>query len=286
MEPHHCKKLQQYVSYCVTKKEVRPTQFHNTYKPYERKQSTYDLLKRAIDQKLIFPPRLLCLPDLDVTFVEFNGLPRIKLYKEKDKDPNVTYIMALMGAYSLIYFEYGTRVLTYVCCTTPSYPSTATFDDIDPLKYEKKTLPEMEKPKNWSNLHWDIYRARNNPRRPSRDVGKELNVSASTVIKYFREVLKDCDIWIPFFPKGYMNYTKYVLTLKTEYETGLIKELKRLDRSSYVYKANDTLILTLFFDRELEVESFLKMEKKGIIHDLRVSFPVRFENIFYEGLWD
>jgi hypothetical protein len=63
----------------------------------------------------------------------------------------------------------------------------------------------------------------------------------------FRDILKICHIWIPFFPNGYSNYAKYIISLKTDYETGLVKELKRLDRSSYVYKTNDAILLTLFF---------------------------------------
>ncbi|MGD2248206.1 MAG: hypothetical protein PVF58_07340 [Candidatus Methanofastidiosia archaeon] len=285
-EPHHLKKLRRYVTFCVNEKEVRPTKFHNKYNPYHRKQSTYDLIKRAVRDKIIFEPRLLCVPDMNVEFVKFEGVPRVDLYKEKLEDENVTYVLALAGAYSLIYFEYGKRILNYVECTTPQYPSSYTFDNLDPFKYGKGKLPEMAKPERWSNLHWDVYKARNNPRRSSVEVGEELNVTAATVLNYFYEILKDCRIWIPFFPNGYLNYTNYVVTLKTNYEVGLTKELRKLDRSSYIYKAGDVLILSLFFDRYLEIESFLKMEKEGIIHDLRVSFPVRFKNIFYKALWD
>ena len=72
-----------------------------------------------------------------------------------------------------------------------------------------------------------------------------------------------------------------VITLKTDYEIGILSELKKLNRSSYVYKFDETLILTLFFDRHLEIDSFLKLHKKGLIHDLRVSYPLRFKNAFW-----
>ena len=285
LEPRHLEIILQYVRFCVDGKDVRPTMFHHKCKPYNRKQSTYDLLRKAKKRRVIFRPRLLCLPDIDVEFVEYNGLPRIDLYREKRKDPNVTYMMALTGAFSLICFKYGKRVLQCVKCITPSYPAKIGFKDIDPTKYSKEKLKPMKRPENWSELHWAVYRARNDPQRSSIKVGKELNISCCTVLDRYYEILKDCEIWMPFFPNGYSNYTQYVLTFRTEYENGILEELKKLDRSSYLYKADDTLILVLFFDRHLEIESFLKMEKKGIVHDMRVSNPLHSINVFYEDTW-
>ena len=285
LEPRHLEIILQYVRFCVDEKEVRPMKFHRKCKPYKKRQSTSDLLYKAIKREVIRRPKLLCLPDIDVHFVKYNGLPRIDLYEEKSKDPNVTYVMALMGAFSLIYFQYGTGTLKYVKCVTPSYPSSFKFRDIDPTIHSKGKLESMKKPTNWSDFHWKIYEARNDPQRSSVKIGKELNVDCSTVLDKYYEILKDCEIWIPFFPNGIANYTPYVFTLKSEYEQGILEELKKLDRSSYVYKADNTLILTLFFKRELEVDSFLKMEKKGIVHNMRVSNPIHYSNVFYGNSW-
>jgi len=278
---HHLEIIHQYVSYCVKKKDVSPTKFHHSTHPYSRKQSTFELLKKAEENLVIFSPRLLCLPDISVSFVEYSRIPLLDLYKEKKNDPNVTYVMALTGAYSLIYFSYGKRTLKYTKCTMSSFPGIS-FTEIDPTKHKKGKLEDMPKPENWDKLHWGVYKERKDPKRSSVEVGKILGVSYQTVLTRFREILKTCQIWMPFFPSGYPNYAKYIISLKTDYEIGLIEELEKLDRSSYVYKTNDTLILTIFFDRHLEIDSFLKLEKKGVIHDMRVSFPVDSSNIFYE----
>jgi hypothetical protein len=280
-EPHHLKIIHQYVKRCVEKKDVSPTRFHHAMNPYSRKQSTFDLLRKAEENSVIFGPRLLCLPDINVTFVDYTRTPLLDLYEEKKDDECVPYVIALSGAYSLIYFSYGKRTLTYTRCITPSFPGI-TFDEIDPTRHEKGKLEDIPRPENWDKLHWGVYKERNDPKRSSVDVGKVLGVSYQTVLSRFRDILKICHIWIPFFPNGYTKYANYIVTLKTDYETGLVKELKRLDRSSYVYKTNDTIILSLFFDRHLEIGKFLKLEKKGIIHDLRVSFPVDSSNIFYQ----
>ena len=139
----------------------------------------------------------------------------------------------------------------------------------------------MFPPGNWDELDWRIYTERKDPTRSSVKIGENLGVTFTTVMTRYKKILKDCGIWIPFFPNGYSKYIPYVITLRTDYETGILSELKKLDRSSYVYKFEETLILTLFFDGHLEIDSFLKLHKKGLIHDLRVSYPLRSNNVFW-----
>ena len=275
-------KIYWYVLFCANEKEARPGKFHRKYKPFYKRQSTYALLRKAANHLIYLPPRLLCIQDVEVKFIEYKKVPRIDIFREKKNDPNVSYVLYLAGAYSLIYFEYGKPILKYANCSIPNYPGIKNINEIDITKYKKERIKEMPKPKNWDDLHWGVYKYRNDPLRPSLKVGEDLNVSYRTVLNKYNEILKDCIMWIPFFPNGYKNYIKYVLTLKTDYEVGLLRELKKLDRSSYVYKADDTLILILFFDKELEIDSFLKMEKNGIVYDLRISFPLHFYNIFDE----
>jgi hypothetical protein len=269
-----------YVKFCVATKNVKVADFHYEYKPYHRKQSTLDLLRKAKERRIIFPPRIFCLQNIAARLIEYQNIPLLDMYEQKSKDPKVYYIMALTGAYSLICFRKGKKNLTYAFCTTPSYPAIGDFNEIDPTKYGKDTLPEMKYPKDWDELDWKIYIERNDPLRSSVKVGRKIGVSYHTVLDRFKNILADCQIWLPFFPNGYKQYVPYVLTLNTEYEIGILKELEKLDRSSYVYKVNDTLILTLFFDRYLEIKKFLLLEKKGVIHNLRVSFPLNYENVF------
>ena len=273
--------LRDYVAYCVERKEVRVAKFHRAFKPYSRKQSTIDLVKKAIKRNIIFPPRLLCLQDTSTRLISYENVPLIDSYEEKKSDPDVYLVMALAGAYSLMYFKRGEKNLTFTTCIYPSYPARISFDQIDPTAYKKGALPELQKPQKWDALDWKIYKERNDPTRSSVKIGQKLGISYDTVLTRYKKILKECQIWMPFFPRGYYQYVPYVLMMKTAYEIGLINELKKLDRSSYVYKVDDTLILTLFFDSRLEIESFLQLEKKRAIHDLRVSFPLRTYNEFW-----
>lgn len=278
---HRIKVIYDYVRYCVETKDAKVTTFHHKFHPYERKQSTIDLINKAKERKLIFAPRIFCFHDAKARLIEYKYVPVVDLYEEKKKDPCVYMVTALSGAYSLIYFKRGGKNLTFVTCTTPSYPALTSFTEIDITTYRKGELPEMQPPQSWDQLDWKIYELRRNPLTSSVKIGEKLGVTFQTVLTRYKNILKNCEIWLPFFPNEYANYVPYMVTLKTDYETGILSELKKLDRSSYLYKFDSTLVLTLFFDKHLEIDSFLNLEKIGMIHDLRVSYPL----ISYNKLW-
>ena len=92
--------------------------------------------------------------------------------------------------------------------------------------------------------------------------------------------MKDCKIWISFFPKGIGNYHEYLVALKTDYEVDIKKELMKLDRTSYIYKIGDIILLHLFLDRESDVLKFHELEKEGLISLFGISTPLIFYNAF------
>ena len=91
-----------------------------------------------------------------------------------------------------------------------------------------------------------------------------------------------------FFPNGFYDYQSVLLTFKTKYEVGLEKALSELDRSSYLYKYDSTIILLIFIDRDTQVynkitKRFGELEEMGIIHDLRVSIPNTYDSIYVKA---
>jgi len=105
-------------------------------------------------------------------------------------------------------------------------------------------------------------------------VGTELGVNWHTAKNRFEKILNDCKTWIGFFPRGYDNYIQTFLTFRTEYEISLKKELQKLDRTNYLYKFDNTIILNLFSDKITDHYTFRKWEKMELIRDLKVSIPV------------
>ncbi len=277
-EAYRLQVIYDYVRYCIETKDARVTTFHHKFLPYSRKQSTIDLINRAEKNQIIFAPRTFCFQDAEANLLEYKNIPLIDLYEEKKKDPGIQMITALSGAFSLIYFRKGGTNLKYIACLTPSFPTSISFEKIDIGNYAAGKISEMTPPKTWDKLDWEIYNHRRNLLASSVKIGEKLGVTFQTVLTRFKRILGDCQIWLPFFPKGYDNYVPYILTLKTDYEIGILAELKKLNRSTYVYKFDDTLVLTLFFDKHLEIDSFLVLEKKGLVHDLRVSYPHRYSN--------
>jgi len=274
MKPHQISIIMDYVNYCVKTKDVKLTRFHNKYHPYDRKQSTIDLINRAFESQVLFKPRIYCLPELDVKLLKYQNVPLYNLFEQKKNDPRVMYMMALTGAFSLLIFlRGGKKRLTYMECTTPSIPPYRTFETINLLEYSPGKLPVLETPE-WDPLHWKVYNERRDPSVSSVKIAEKLGVSYRIVLRRYKKILKNCKIWLPFFPNGYPNYSPYVITLKTEFENAIVSELRKLDRSSYIYKIDNSLMLTLFFDQHLQIDNFLKLEKNGMMHEVRVSFPV------------
>lgn len=87
-----------------------------------------------------------------------------------------------------------------------------------------------------------------------------------------------------FFPIGFENYQYVLLTFKTKYEVGLEKALSKLDRTTYLYKYNELIVLQLQVDPTGQeynkvAARFEELEEMGIIHDLSVSIPIGWKNI-------
>jgi hypothetical protein len=275
MEAHHLDIVYAYVQYCIDTKEVRYSKFHRWYKPFNRKQSTFRLLNRAVEEKIIFPPRIFCIQKVKAELLEHKKVPLVDQFERIRGYEDTFYAVLLLGAHSLMYFsksDTGTN-LRYAQCIFPSYPQKKEIQNIDPCLHEPEELPRMSPP-DWSSFDWKVFQERRDPTESSIKIGRELGVSHRKVLDSYKRILEDCTIWIPFFPMGYGNYTPYFVSFETDYETGFAEELKKIDRSSYIYKIDDTMLLNLFFEKRLEIDSILQLEKKGIIHDLRVSSPM------------
>ena len=81
-----------------------------------------------------------------------------------------------------------------------------------------------------------------------------------------------------FFPLGSENYSPLLVTFKTDYEIGMVKGLKNLNRTTYVYKTNNTIILYLCMRPLPKVQNFFtdkfqRLEEAGLINNLHISTP-------------
>ena len=120
-------------------------------------------------------------------------------------DNEVTYIIALMGAYSLLCFRRGASILENAICIIPSFPAEKRISEIELT--EKGDIERAKYPNNWDDLDWQVYYSmKKNPNLSFGKVGGNLGVSWTSIQIHFKKILKDIDIWVSFYPKEYGYY--------------------------------------------------------------------------------
>jgi hypothetical protein len=244
---------------------------HRECSHYRNREATRRLISDARKEQVIIGPWIWCNTGIDVE-VHHDIDDPLLFVEQKKGDPRVTYIMALIGDPSVIVFKTGASILTYGESIIPTYPSQRTIESIQLT--EKGKLPVDRYPHGWDDLDWQVYHEMRDPSASFVKSGKNLGVSWHTVKNRFENIVKDCKSWVTFLPRGYNNYQQTVLLFKTEYEVGLRDELRKVDRTSILYKFGDTIMLQLFMDYALQNLFFYKLKREGLIHDLKVSIPI------------
>jgi hypothetical protein len=181
-----------------------------------------------------------------------------------------------MGVHSLLAFRHGASILKNAICVTPSYPGEKKISDIELA--EKGEITRDEYPHNWNDLDWSVFSCmKKNPGRSYGKVGGELGVSWVTVREHLKKILNDCKVSTSFYPKGYNYYQKALLRFTTKYERNLWEELKKIDRSSFLYKYDDSILLILFYEdyNDLKIFDILKKERK--IKNVELSTPIAWD---------
>lgn len=252
---------------------IHPNQLHRLHSPYKAKATTANLITTARKNRVLIGPYLYCNSGISCELYDSVEDP-LALMESCKKDVRTTRAVILCGGHSFIHFTKGASLLTYSEAITPTLKSDFSVEDID--LHEKGNLPIDPYPPCWDDLDWKIYDLMRDPNIPFRVIGEKAGVSWKTVETRFKKIRKDCKTVIAFFPKGYKGYWQTFVTFETEYEVNLRDELQKLDRTTYIYKVGNTVILNLFLDDGTEHYAFLKLKKEGLITNLKISIPVHF----------
>lgn len=252
---------------------------HEHHSHYSNREATTKLLKKSFESETIVGPYLYCNSGLSVKICTRSEVrDPIETLQACKKNPLITRAIALFGEYSFISFRRGEAHLNYAETIKPSFEKGFAPENIE-LVMEGK-LPSDPFPKEWDDLDWQIYHLMRNPRVSFAKVSGKINqsgkfdVSWKTIENRFKKIVKDCKVFVAFFPHGIRNYSQTFLTFKTDFEKNLKKELENFNRSRYMYKVKDTILLNLFLDNNIQHRIFVDLEKKGLIRDLHVSIPV------------
>jgi len=238
--------------------------------------SAQQILDKPFKDKILVGPYLYCNSGMKVT-----------LHEKKDVEEKVNktnFGISLAGNYSYLQVSRtGKGNLAYAELINPSFPAKVTLeggiaDDerkwIDQWFCTPGRLNSDGRP-DWDDTDWEIYGAMRNPRQNFFEVGKKLQIPWGMVKERFQKIVRDCKVLMGFFPLGYARYDHLLVTLKTEYETGVRKFLAGLDRSSWLFKVDDLLVLYLFHTHiNLTCLKFGEMNYMGLINHIRVGFPL------------
>ena len=257
---------------------IKKKYIHEKVSPFTAYVASENLLKRIRKNKILCGPGLWINAGLTVFLLKNSKKSCLDIFEELKTNPHITYLLALVGYYSIFYFQKGASILKNALCIIPSYPAKKSILDIE--LSEKGEIERDNYPFGWDEIDWNVYHAMRDPTRSFGKVAGELGTDWETVRKHYQKILKQCKIWISFFPLGYNFYRQAFLTFKTDYELNLIEELQKTDRTSFLYKFDSTIALMLYYTDYREVKRFEYLKKEKKIKNFRYSMPLACKDRF------
>ncbi len=257
--------------------KISVKKLHESYSHFSSRQSSITLFNYCKEKEIIIGPFLYCNFGLSVTFLKRCRSPLRFLDKFRTgNNPYIYRATALCGDYSFMIFSPGKNKIQYAESITPSFPGQKSIPDLTFIFDEKCNLPIDPYPNGWGELDWKIFHCMRDTAIPFYKVGSKLKVSWMTVKRHYEKILHDCKVMVAFFPLGQRGYDQILFVFQTDYEGSLRNSLQQLDRTSYLWKSNDEIILTVFTKFYNETcEKFKEMEENGLIRNLRISTPIR-----------
>ncbi len=266
--------LYAYVSSCVENPRISMREFHKKYSHYKNRAATTQLIESAIQMEIIQGPFLFCNRGFTVDIFKDDRC-QADLLDEAEDDPKTTYAMALSGDYSFLRIFRGASTLKYTETIFPSYPAKKTIEEIS--FDQAGCLPEDLYPHCWDERDWTVYERMRIPQISFREAAKGTGMTWRTFRSTYQKILRDCKILMSFLPLGSSGYQHQLVTFKTKYEIGVREALKSLDRSTYLYKFDDTIMLVLFVENyNKSTKIFREFKETGLIHSFRVSIPTEY----------
>lgn len=269
--------LRDYTEMLRNNPRVTNTEVHRKISPYNSQNSTSQLLKESFAEKKVVGPYLFCNSGFSFQIKKLRG-NSLKILRSLERKPqsDVTHAIALSGRSSLLVFRKNGNDLKFTDSIVPTLPAKLKAEEFQ-IEEIKGKLKEDKYPESWNEMDWKVFYEMRAPRASYGKIAGRLKVEWITVRRHYHKILADCKVLTAFFPKGYNGYSRLLAVFKTKFEVGLIESLKKLDRSSYVWKCKDFILLTLFVDNyNLASERLELLEENGLIRNLSVSIPIRY----------
>ncbi|MBU7020345.1 MAG: hypothetical protein HXS41_04750 [Theionarchaea archaeon] len=131
----------------------------------------------------------------------------------------------------------------------------------------------------WDDLDLSIFRLlKGNLRMKYVDILRCFGLSKSVFYDHLYNVLGKCTVWTPYFPKGYLNYNEYFVLFKTEHESQLIEQLKRLPVHCPIFKVGEWIYAYVMIERGNLQYTFFDLLNlmliSGFVGEYQYSIPI------------
>ncbi|MGD2249172.1 MAG: hypothetical protein PVF58_12270 [Candidatus Methanofastidiosia archaeon] len=286
MEKH----LQLLLNYCFAVRKnpkLYFAEFHRAYSSYSRTSCTIDVIEKAYERKVITGPELFVNSGIEVNLLHDVDNP-LEFFEQCKKDERTTLAVISDGYWPILWCKSGANTLQYYDAILP-FQNNGPISDrkVDKIFFNEKGILSIDKyPHAWFEEQWNTYYRLKFPREVTfREAAKDLGVTWVMVREYLLDILKQCKVITNFFPLGNEAYSPLIVTFKTDYETGIVKGLKTLNRTTYLYKAENTLILFLCISPTPRAQNhitgkFHELKEIGVIRDLHISTPFNWYKAF------
>lgn len=282
------RQLRLLLDYCYATRQnpkLSISEIHRNYSSYSRRKTTSDTIIKGYIGKVITGPVLFTNSGIEVSLINDVNNPR-EFFENCKKDEKTTLAVVSHGYWSIFLCKRGANTLQYHDSILPNNGGISD-NRVEKIFFEEEgTLPTDLYPHGWFEEHWNTYYCMKYPRNKTfREAGKELGIDWVTTREYFLDVLKQCKIMTNFFPLGADAYSPLLVTLKTDYEAGIVRGLRTLNRTTYLYKAENTLILLIGTAPVPRAQNHLagefeRLEETGLISDLHISTPFDWHRAF------
>ena len=260
--------------------------------------------KEAFQNEILFHPQLrLKMTSSAVEYIYMvkvtNPLSCLPFLRKK----SVIYCCFLAGSYNLMFTSYAPVDISLIPEYKHTFLSGRRSDFVIPTvpkqSYEKaykiierklKNSPEpsqipLDLPVGitWTRAEWELYHVlKYNFRSKFTSLIKKCNISVSSFYERVKQITKQTDIIIPFYPLGQTHYMIFHLLIRSSYHTFIINCFSQFPVWSIHCRIKDYIFCRVAISKWVSCEKFFTLlstfQDMGVIDDYELSIPYRSEH--------
>jgi hypothetical protein len=265
-------------------------------------KSAAKLYRWALNENVLFPPflRLNTFPNCQefTYFLRFRDVQ--PAYENLKDDPRIVYETVCSGAFDLMVMS-SEKIDFSMEPGFDSFVISGLRSDHIYNKVERRSMGEyfteferlLDKDTfikadlvfpqrgalKWDDVDFSLFRLlKENFRTKYIDIIRCFKFGKSVFYDHLHNVMDNCIVWTPYFPKSYTNYNEYLVLFKTQHEIQLVEQLERIPVHCPIFKVGEWIFAYVMLERDFLQKIFFNllssMKSSGFIEDYKYSIPV------------